>query len=251
MRPKSSLLAAGLLCLASASARATTWTETTLTDPLTGEKVPAREIASFGGYIYDWPSKYDLVFWPMTDESFICFNPKSGYAAFNDEFERLSPEEVEKLRGWLAKNYDPARGPRTHIEKLEWLERLYEQRQMPPTFWRRFYCLMAYMLREDEQRGLAYVRKALPLLEAELRENPSGLARIEVLYLLGEYYRRVGETDKARDYFRQVRGAQYVDPDGKTRTGHPYFLGLVRDREKLLPASAAAPSPPPAAPKSE
>lgn len=250
MRLKYGVLAAGLFWGLTLSARATTWAETTLTDPLTGEKVPAREIASFGGYIYEWPSKFDLVFWPMTDESFICLNPKSGYAAFNDEFEKLTPEEVEKLRDWLAKNYDPERPPRTHIEKLEWLERVYEQRRMPPTFWRRFYCLMAYMLREDEARSLAYVRKALPLLEEELSGNPSNVARIEVLYLLGEYHRRIGETEKARDFFRQVRGASYVDSDGKTRTSHPYFVGLVRDREKLLPPPAA-PSSKPAAPKSE
>jgi len=223
-------------------ARATTWGEATLTDPLTGEKIAARTIMSFGSYIYEWPSKYDLVFWPMTDENFIVLNPANGYAAFNDEFEKLAPEEIEKLKEWLPRNYDPERRPKTHLEKLAWLERVYEQRQMKPDFWRRFYCLMAYMLRDDAERSLSYVKKALPLLEAELEAGPEGVARLEVLFLLGEYHRRLGDNEKARAFFGEVRRTPFTDKDGKTRSGHPYFVGLVREREKLIPPPTPAPA---------
>ncbi len=246
-RELSVLVGIGLF-LGPSVARGTTWGDATLTDPLTGDKVPARTIMSFGSYIYEWPSKFDLVFWPMTDENFICLNPANGYAAFNDEFEKLTPEEVAKLKEWLPLHYNPEQRPKTHLEKLAWLERVYEQRQMPPEFWRRFYCLMAYMHRENAEQSMSYVKKALPLLQAELQAGPEGVARFEVLYLLGEYHRRLGDNQKAREFFVEVRRTKFTDKDGKTKNGHPYFVGLVRDREKLMaaPTSEAVPAGDPA-----
>ena len=60
-----------MLLLLTGIVHATTWKPSEKTDPLTGEKVPAWEIMSYGSYIYKWPSKYDLVFWPLTDEGYI------------------------------------------------------------------------------------------------------------------------------------------------------------------------------------
>jgi hypothetical protein len=213
---------------------ATTWAPSTMTDPLTGKKVPSMAIASYGTYIYTWPSKYDLVFWPLTAENWICLNPKNGYAAFNDDFEQLPEAEKAGLARWLRENYRSGRAPRSYEEKLAWLERVYGQRKMSDDFWCAFYRLMAYVHREDEQASLAWVKKALPLLEKKLEGSPEGVARLEVLYLLGEYSRRMGNEVKAREYFAQVAGVTYKDRDGKEQRGHPYFVELVEDRQKLM-----------------
>jgi tetratricopeptide (TPR) repeat protein len=218
---------------------ATTWAPSEKTDPLTGEKVSAQEIMSYDSYIYNWPSKYDLVFWPLTDENWICLNPKNGYAAFNDDFERLSDEEKKVLTDWLAKNYKPAQPPTSHKEKLAWLEKVYGQRKMNDDFWCRFYRLMAYIDRDDVNRSLAYVQKALPLLKRSLDQDPKGTDRLEVLYLLGEYHRRLGESKKAEEYFGQVKDVRYKDEEGKEQVGHPYFAKLVQDRQSLRKEGAS------------
>lgn len=216
------------------SARATTWADTQLTDPLTGEKVPAREIMSYGSYIYNWPSKFDLVFWPLTDESFICINAKTGYAAFNPDFEKVRDGEKENLKKWLAAHWDPKAPPRTHPQKLLWLEQVYAQRKMDDAFWSRFYRLMAYTFREDREKSLAYVRRAMPLLEAKLAAGPKDAELLETLFLIGEYSRRLGDETRAREFFGKVKAVKYQDRDGSEKTGHPYFLELLADREKLL-----------------
>ncbi|MCC6491224.1 MAG: DUF2225 domain-containing protein, partial [Candidatus Hydrogenedentes bacterium] len=177
-----------------AAADATTWADSEMTDPLTGKKVPSKEIMSYGGYIYNWPSKYDLVFWPLTDENWICLNPENGYAAFNDDFEELSKQEKETLKSWLVANYNPSEAPKSYEQKLDWLERVYRQRKKDDAFWCTFYRLMAYTHREHREKSLVYVKKAIPLLEAQLKKNPKDIDRIEVLFSLGEYYRRTGET---------------------------------------------------------
>ncbi len=222
-----------LLLLSAGAARATTWGRTQLTDPLTGKKVDAFEVMSYGSYIYDWDSKYDLVFWPLTDPHAICLDPENGYAAFNPHFEELPAEQRKPLAEWLAKNYDPARPPRTHLEKLAWLEKVYGQRGMDDAFWSRFYRLMAFVQRDDRQASLAYVRKAMPLLEKKLAADPKDTERLEVLFLLGEYHRRLGDEEAAQKYFGQVKDVEYLDEEQKPHVGHPYFLKLVEARRGL------------------
>lgn len=233
-------LALGLVVfIAAATTHGTLWTKLEKTDPLTGQKVPAYGILSFGGYIYDWPSKYDLVFWPLTDPHYICFNPASGYGAFNPDFDTPSEQEKEALRKWLRANYDPSRPPKTHAEQLPWLEKLYRLRKMDDDFWCRFYRLCAYVYRDDPKKSLEYVQKALPLLQKQWKAKPEGIRKIETLYLLGEYNRRLGEFRKAQHYFAQAKTATYRDRDGKEKTGHPFISELIRDRESLPPLRKA------------
>jgi tetratricopeptide (TPR) repeat protein len=226
------------------TANATTWFPSQKIDPITGEEVTVQEIKSYGSYIYKWPSKFDMVFWPLTDANWIWFCPKSGYASFGDDFDKLSDAEKKRLSAWLKENYDPNKKPEAHMDKLAWMEKVYRQRQKDDRFWSRFYRLMAYMHRENQQKSLEYVNKALPLLQTALDTNLKDIERIEALFLLGEYNRRIGQEEKARKYFAQAKATTYKDEDGKEKVGDPYFLGLVQDRENLMkkePSSKAVP----------
>lgn len=220
-----------IVLLLAAPASATTWGVSEKTDPFTNEKIPAQEPMSYGGYVYHWPSKYDIVFWPFTAEKYICFNIKNGYGAFNNDFEKISDEEKKGLKKWLAENYDASNAPQSHKDKLAWLEKVYRHRQMDEDFWCRFYRLMAYTHRDDRQKSISYVKKAMPLLKKKLKSNPKGIKKIETLYLLGEYNRRIGEMEISKDFFNQVKTTTYMDRDGTEKAGHPYFLKLIQNRE--------------------
>ncbi len=220
-------------------ATATTWGESTVRDPVSGTKIKVQEPMSSGSYIYSWPGKEDQVFWPMTADQWLWFNPKSGYGAFGDDFEKLEGEALERVKSWLAANYDETQPPSTRTELLAWLEQIYAQRGMDDDFWCYFNRLMAYELsKSDPEKSLEYVRKALPLLERELVNPESDGSRIATLYLLGEYHRRLGHPDESRNYFDQVRSATYQDREGNTLVGSPYFVALVEEREKIGGSSA-------------
>jgi tetratricopeptide (TPR) repeat protein len=219
-----------MIALLTVSASATTFVAVEKTDPISGQTVTVHDVTSYGSYIYDEPSKYDLVFWPFTDELWIWFCPGSGYASFGDDFDKLTDDEKAHLSLWLKENYKPSEAPTTHKEKLAWLERVYAQRQKDRDFWCHFHRLMAYVYADEPQISLARVRKALPLLEEQLQADPNGIVRIQVLFALGEYHRRLGDDREARRYFRQVKAAKYTDENGTERTGHPYFLKLIADR---------------------
>ncbi len=169
----------------------------------------------------------------------FCLNPKNGYAAFNNDFEKLSDAEKKHLSHWLQENYKPGNPPKSHEEKLAWLEKVYGQRKMGDEFWCHFYRLMAYVHSEDQKTTIVYVKEVVPLLEKKLPSNPEGVAKLEVLYLLGEYHRRLGDGEKALGFFAQVKDVKYKDAEGKEQTGHPYFVELVKDRQKLMTERAS------------
>lgn len=220
-------------------ASATTWGESTARDPVSGKKIKVQEPMSSGSYIYSWPGKEDQVFWPMTADNWLWFNPKSGYGAFGDDFEELDGDTLERVKTWLAAHYDKSKPPATRGELLAWLEQLYALRDMDEQFWSYFYRLMAFEHAQiDPVKSLEYVRKAMPLLERHLVNSRSDASRIATLYLLGEYHRRLGNPDDSRNYFDQVRSAPYQDREGNTLVGPPYFVELIEEREKLENGSA-------------
>jgi hypothetical protein len=223
-----------ILCLAPAISGATTWAPIEKTDPVSGDKITVRTVASYGSYIYSWSSKYDLIFWPFIDENWIWMNPKSGYAAFGNDFEKLSAAEKKVLAEWLRANYKPQEAPKTHIGKLQWIEKIYGKRQMDEQFWSYFYRVMTYILQENKMDSLAYVKKTLPLLKKKLDTRPEGVQKIECLYLLGEYNRRLGDKPLAKKYFDQAKTQKYIDQDKTEKTGHPYFTELIKNRESLM-----------------
>ena len=222
-----------------ATALAAAWKTSERTDPLSGDKVPSWALTSYWGYPYDSPSKYDLVFPPLTDEQNITFNEKNGYGAFNSDFEKVSKEEAKALSYWLPKNYDPSHKLISYEAKLAWLEAVYEQRKMNPDFWSKFYRLMAFVHRKDKEKSLKYCKKALPILEKLFQENPTGKERLEILFLLGEYNRRLGNLNTAQDYFNRVKVTTFVDQNGEEQVGDQYLNRLVEECQNpnKIPAS--------------
>src|SRR5262245_37271311 len=99
---------AAICLLATSSALATTWTEPTPhPDPVRdGATCQGAEPMSYGSYIYQWPSKYDQVFWPLTDSHSIWFCRESGFAAFVGDFE-LGADERAALASHLGRTYQP------------------------------------------------------------------------------------------------------------------------------------------------
>lgn len=212
------------------------WVYVRKNDPISSNTVTVSVPESFGSYIYSWPSKYDLVFWPLTDPQWIWFCRKSGFASFGYDFDKLSKEEKVHLNQWLKKNYKPSEKELTHQEKLMWLEKVYAQRNKDDGFWCCFYRLMAYahMCWENPKKSLEYVKKALPLLEKSLKEEKEGIDRMATLFLLGEYNRRLGKDSEAQRYFDQAKSEKFSHDNEEEKRWHDYYLGLVKAREELM-----------------
>jgi len=127
-------LFAVLIALASTTGGATTWGKIKVRDPINRDRLEVSTPASSGGYIYQWPGKSDLVFWPYTDENWLWFNPESGYIAFGNDFEKLDQSQREALKSWLQKNFDKNKPPASRLDLLNWAEKLYQFAAWMPIF---------------------------------------------------------------------------------------------------------------------
>src|SRR5262249_50984621 len=76
------------------AAHAITYSPGSKPDPFApGKTCDTPQIASYGDYIYDWPSKYDLVFSPRDYPQWIWRCKASGYVSFPHEFASFSGAE--------------------------------------------------------------------------------------------------------------------------------------------------------------
>lgn len=189
-----------IITLFTTSSFATTWHETEVFDPISGESTKVQSIGSYGSYIYGWPSKYDAVYWPLTSENYIWFNSTSGYAAFGHDFESITEEEKERVTKFLKQNYDSENSPTTHIDKLTWLAKVYEARGADPEFVIRYYCLLSYLTRNDDEASSPYRQEALSRIIPHLATAKPSTYRAQ-LYLVAGFYSSLLETGEKDQYW--------------------------------------------------
>ncbi len=220
-------------------AKATSWNEIQVVDPINQETLTVSESTGWSAQIYQQPSKTDQVFWPFTDSRWLWFNPASGYIAFGIHFRDLEPGQGVSLRTWLARHYDPQRQPATRLERLLWAERMYQARGMEAGFWNHFYRLMAFETRHDPELSRTYVAKALPLLQASLADDANPRQTLASLYLLSEYHRRLGNEAESRAYLDKLTNLQV---DAELERYRAYFLKIAAAQRTPAAATDASPA---------
>lgn len=230
--PKISSFVVTLLLAVSTISYATTWVTEEVRDPIANVRIQVSQPASSGSYIYQWPEKSDQVFWPYTDDNWLWFNPKSGYIAFGGDFEELDSAQRDTLKAWLKTNFNRKALPKSRLELLAWAEKVYAVRGMDDDFWCYFYRLMAYETKTDIDTSLGYVRKAIPLLIKRLELANKQDQRMETLYLLGEYHRRIGNAADSAIYLEQLKATEAKDDQSGFKT---YLLDIAMEQRGPSP----------------
>jgi hypothetical protein len=197
-------IATALLVFFSVSSFATTWSKTKVNDPiLKGEKCSVNEPMSYGSYIYQMPSKYDQVFWPLTDPNGIWFCEKSGYVSFMDDFEKLTAKEkleISKyLKGKKLKNL-------TTNEILLRLEEIYALRDLNPEAKNLYLRVFGqwYQNSGDILKANQYRKTAFENIETQLKTNLAENTKLEYLYLASNYSRLFNNVKKSEDYLASL-----------------------------------------------
>lgn len=227
-----------------AAAHATTWTEPEpVPDPVRqGAKCLVSQPMSYGSYIYQWPSKYDQVFWPLTDPNGIWFCRESGFTAFIDDFE-LKSDERAALASELATFYKPLDKPSMR-EKLVLLQKSYGARKPDARTQIRLLRVLAYYY-ETELSDLvgasAFRHQALEMIETALRQKLPEGERLEYLFVSGVYYREFGDPDKSRTTLQALEQALKENKDEKLKGFVEYLSELKSDINKIVPGGPLIP----------
>ena len=230
------LLSLAMLAASAGFAFATTWFPEEITCPLCGTKNTLYSIVSYGTYIYQWPSKYQLIFWPKTDAFVLWSCKKCNLTAYMWDFENIPDDRKADLRAALKdvrlpgkyKSYSEI--PMT--DRMEIAERVYRVLGRDDYFWCEFYRVKAYHLdaagRSDEARSARL--KALTLAEEMLKKpEKQGIAK-ELFYITGAMRYFTGDTEGALADFRKAKELTYSTEgmtEEQTRNANEFFDGLL------------------------
>lgn len=222
------ILAAGILL-------ATTWAPVVVECPLCHTKNSFNDIMSYGGYIYSWPSKFQLIFWPTTDSSSVYSCKRCHLSLFMWDYQEMvkSPPaaKLEDIRQVLQDvSLDREYAKYTDIpmsKRLEIAEKVYSVLGKDDEFWCRFYRIKGYHLAREKrvsEAGTARV-KALEIARKMLNDPANGGQRKELLLISGAMHHFLQDDVAAKADFENALNAHYVnsklsDEENKNANSH-------------------------------
>ncbi|MEO0181089.1 MAG: hypothetical protein ABIM74_05095 [candidate division WOR-3 bacterium] len=237
MDMKLALLSLAALAASTGFAFATTWAPDEITCPLCGAKNTFYSIMSYGTYIYQWPSKYQLIFWPKTDGLVLWSCKRCKLTAFFWDFENIPDDKKEGLRVALKDVELPKSDDYRGIpmpDRLCAAEVVYRVLGRDDRFWCEFYRVKAYHLdaagRPEEAR--AERLKALSLAEEMLKKPENQGTAKELLVITGAMRYFTGDTAGALADLKKARGLTYA-AEGMTeeqmRNANEFFDALISE----------------------
>jgi hypothetical protein len=202
-----------LVCLTLGVAQpgsSTTWGSVEHTCPVCGETIELDAIASYGSYIYRWPSKLQLIFWPDTDTRGVQFCVHCHHAALLGDFGELPPEVVERVAEALAAAREEQEGARydevSILYRLRMARVAYEARGKDEWFWCRFHRIHGYHLEEAGQLDAAREARleALTLAEGMLAAAEPVAPAKELMFIAGSMRAFAGQEREAAESLARV-----------------------------------------------
>jgi hypothetical protein len=211
-----------LLC-GTGIAAATTWFPNDVECPLCGTTNEFQAVGSFGSYIYDWPSKFELIFWPSTESEFIYSCPECHYTCFMYDFADPPADKLDALReaaagvafGGSYENYTDI----PVMDRLAAAEGVYRVLGRGDEFWCRFYRIAGYhaVAQGLTEEAAAARGEALALAEAMLEDEARAGERKEFLVISGAMRYLRGDPAGARADFEAALALTYenaaVEPE--------------------------------------
>jgi len=217
---------------------ATTWAPTKVVCPICKTTNTFYAIASYGTYIYRWPSKFQYIFWPYTDKHVLYSCKKCRLTCFMSDFRRIPEEKREAIRKSLEgvkldKEYDSyTKIPMS--QRLRIAERVYGAVVRDDAFWCRFYRILGYHLdREKRPKEAAGARKkALSFAEKMLKREELAGIRKELLLIRGAMRHFLKDNKGALADFRAAAKLKFENKKiGEKRSANVdrYLSALLKE----------------------
>lgn len=183
--------AAALIVSVTCNSFATTWGSHDVVCPVCKHKNTFMTPMSFGNYIYQWPSKFQYIYWPLTDSPVLYSCSKCHYTAFMWDFDELKQNKVAQVKQMLAQlPFEGVYAKYTEIpmsKRLAIAEKVYEIIGQSDELWCRFERVKGYHFAAEKKEAEAAVarKRALALAEKILREKQKGVSEKELYLITG------------------------------------------------------------------
>jgi len=239
---------------------ATTWFPSTHICPVCSKANKYQDIGSYGSYIYNWPSKYQYIYWPLTDEPSIYCCVDCGFSCYMWDFDDLPEENIESIKSMLEtvkfdKKYDDYLDVPI-MTRLEIAENVYSLLDKDDSFWCDFYRICAYhselgTTNEEQHFGgttskgddadvdLAYEFriKSKQLAFKMLNDSLNTGKEKENAYIVGAMYYFTNEVDSALFYMKIAKDYYYTNnewEDDNITGFNTYLDELITDYIEII-----------------
>jgi uncharacterized protein (DUF2225 family) len=212
---------------------ATSWGNAEVDDPINPSyKCKVHQAVSTGGYIYRLPSKYDQVFWPLTEQNGIWHCERTGFTALIDDFQNITPDERKSIARYLKSHYKDSVSTKG---ELLLLEACYALRQTDERFKIRLLRVLAYQYQESGALDKAnlYRKKALKRIQKSLKGTISENQKLEYLYVAANYTRLFGDATTSDRYIRALNAAIGQLQDKELSGFAEYLSDLVKETPRI------------------
>ncbi len=180
---------------------ATTWFSADIECPLCHTKNSFDEVASYGSYIYRWPSKFQIVYWPRTAGNVLYTCKRCNYSAFMWDFKNPPADKLEAIRHALTNLTVESHARYTDIPmsvRLEIAEKVYAVLNKDDEFWCDFYRTKGYHLaREKRTADASHARARALEIAHRMLNDPANASRRKELFLISGAMQHFLDNDLA------------------------------------------------------
>jgi uncharacterized protein (DUF2225 family) len=197
-------------------ANTTTWAPVKKKCPLCKVSHEYMQVGSFGSYIYAWPSKLQLVFWPSTDQYSLYCCVSCKFTAFMWDFDSIPSTKTSDLKAMLKEvSFDSKYKKYTDIpvsQRITIAEKVYDilGKTKDEQCW--FYRVAAWHYDENDEEYAAFSarNKAITIALNILLES-NGERDKETHFILASMYYYTYNYDMASTYISQSLNTAYSD----------------------------------------
>ena len=209
-----------------------TWFPEVVECPVCKTKNVFLVVGSYGSYIYQYPSKYQMIFWPYTDGAAWYSCKQCRLTAFMGDFANIPQDKIQAVREALKDvklppqkerpmelNYENATYRELPISaRLVAAEKVYRALGLTKDeFWDHFYRVLGYHFDADEKKAEAddARRKSLAIIERALADKSREGQRKELLYVSGAMKHFLRDDAGALADFEAAKKLTYSDQSAK------------------------------------
>jgi tetratricopeptide (TPR) repeat protein len=199
------------------NALATTWFPQEFTCPIDKEKNTFMVVGSYGSYIYSWSSKYQWLFFPLTDSPTYYTCKKCHLTTYMWDFDKLPKEKIVELQKLLkdvkiSKNFkDYTELPVS--ERLEIMEKVYAVLNKDEDWWERFYRVKGYHYAQEGkvEKASEARKKSLEFTAKFLKNDKSKTPQKLLFYISGAMKHFTNDDKGALEDFQKALETKYKE----------------------------------------
>jgi len=221
----------------------TTWYPVEHTCPVCNDTYEYQQIASYGSYIYQSPSKYQYVYWPLTESQSIYSCPNCHFSTYMWDFDTIPKNKIDTITNFLETvNIDNNSNDYLDIPitiRLEIAEDVYKILGREIEFWCRLYRVMGYHFDKTSMSKKAKYFRLQALNNARLMLNDTNYIgqEKEILFIIAAMHNFTDQSDSSLFYLEKASQLTYKNKNltNKREKGlDEYLTDLIAQYKEFI-----------------